>query len=53
MSFLAPVTPGPVLGEGNVIKRGRSVVFLEAVLHDREGRDCADASSMGSIRART
>ncbi|MBI3109159.1 MAG: PDZ domain-containing protein [Candidatus Rokubacteria bacterium] len=53
VSFLAPVTAGPVLGEGSVIERERSVVFLEAVLHDREGRECAHASSMGSIRART
>jgi len=53
VSFLAPVTAGPMLGEGNVIERGWSVVFLEAVLHDREGRECAPASSMGSIRART
>ncbi len=53
VSFLAPVTAGPVVGEGRVLKRGRSVVFLEAVLHDRERRECAHASSMGSIRART
>jgi acyl-coenzyme A thioesterase PaaI-like protein len=53
VSFLAPVTAGPVLGKGSVITRGRSVVFLEAVLHDREGRECAQASSVGSIRART
>ena len=53
VSFLALVTAGPVLGEGHVVKRVRAVIFLEAVLHDREGRDCAHASSMGSIRART
>ena len=52
VTFLAPVTAGPVVREGRVIKRGRSVVFLEAVLHDREGRQCAHASSVGSIRAR-
>ncbi|MEK7369956.1 MAG: PaaI family thioesterase [candidate division NC10 bacterium] len=52
VSFLAPVTAGPVVGEGSVVKRGRSVVFLEAVLHDREGRECAHASSVGAVRAR-
>ena len=52
VSFLAPVTVGPVLGEGHVIKRGRSVVFLEAMLRDHEGRECAHASSVGSIRTR-
>ena len=52
VSFLVPVTAGPVLGEGRVVKRGRSVVFLEAMLRDHEGRECAHASSVGSIRAR-
>jgi len=52
VGFLAPVTAGPVVGEGSVIKRGRSVVFLEAVLRDHDGRECAHASSVGSIRTR-
>lgn len=52
VSFLAPVSTGPVLGEGSVVKKGRSVVFLEAVLRDREGRQCVHATSVGSIRAR-
>jgi len=50
VNFLAPVTAGPVIGEGTVVKKGRSVVFMEAVVRDREGNDFANASSVGSIR---
>ena len=52
LNFLAPVTAGPVIGEGTVVKKGRSVVFMEAVLRDREGNEYAHASSVGSVRAR-
>lgn len=50
VNFLAPVTAGPVIGEGTVVKKGRSVVFMEAVVRDREGNEFAHASSVGSIR---
>jgi uncharacterized protein (TIGR00369 family) len=50
VNFLAPVTAGPVIGEGTVVKKGRSVVFMEAVVRDREGNDFANASSVGSVR---
>ena len=52
LNFLAPVTAGPVIGEGTVVKTGRSVVFMEAVLRDREGNEYAHATSVGSVRAR-
>jgi acyl-coenzyme A thioesterase PaaI-like protein len=52
LNFLAPVTAGPVIGEGTVVKKGRSVVFMEAVLRDREGNEYAHATSVGSVRAR-
>jgi acyl-coenzyme A thioesterase PaaI-like protein len=52
LNFLAPVTAGPVIGEGTVLKKGRSVVFMEAVLRDREGNEYAHATSVGSVRAR-
>jgi acyl-coenzyme A thioesterase PaaI-like protein len=41
-----------VIGEGTVLKKGRSVVFMEAVLRDREGNEYAHATSVGSVRAR-
>lgn len=50
LNFLAPITAGPVIGEGAVVKKGRSVVFMEAVVRDREGNEFARASSVGSIR---
>jgi acyl-coenzyme A thioesterase PaaI-like protein len=46
-----PLTAGPVIGEGTVVKKGRSVVFMEAVPRDREGNEYAHATSVGSIRA--
>jgi acyl-coenzyme A thioesterase PaaI-like protein len=51
LNFLAPITAGPVIGEGTVVKKGRSVVFMEAVVRDREGTEFANATSVGSIRA--
>jgi len=52
VNFLAPVTAGPVIGEGTVVKKGRSVVFMEGILRDREGNEYAHATSVGSVRAR-
>jgi acyl-CoA thioesterase len=52
LNFLAPMTAGPVVGEGTVVKKGRSVVFMEATLRAREGREFAHATSVGSIRTR-
>jgi uncharacterized protein (TIGR00369 family) len=52
VNFLAPVTAGPVIGEGTVVKKGHSVVFMEAVLRDREGNEYAHATSVGSVRTR-
>ncbi len=50
ISFLAPVTQGPVFGEGRVVKRGRSTVFMEAVVKDAEGVELARATSVGAAR---
>ncbi len=50
VNFLAPVTEGPVLGEGRVIRKGRSTVFLEAALRSAAGTEYARASSVGAIR---
>ena len=52
VNFLAPVTAGPVIGEGTVVKKGRSVVFMEGILRDRGGNEYAHATSVGSTRAR-
>jgi uncharacterized protein (TIGR00369 family) len=50
ISFLAPVTKGPVFGEGAVVKRGRSTFFMEAVVKDSDGIELARATSVGSAR---
>lgn len=50
VNFLAPVSQGPVVGEGRVLKKGRSTVFLEATLRDGRGHDYAHATSVGAIR---
>lgn len=50
VNFLVPVTEGPVLGEGTVIRRGRSTVFLEAALRSAAGTEYARASSVGAVR---
>ena len=50
VSFLAPITEGPVVGEGTVLKKGRSTVFLEASVRDGHGHDYALATSVGAIR---
>ena len=50
ISFLAPVTRGPVFGEGTVVKRGRSTFFMEAVIKDGDGVELARATSIGTAR---
>lgn len=50
ISFLAPVTKGPVFGEGTVVRRGRSTFFMEAVVKDAEGTELARATSVGTAR---
>ncbi len=51
VNFLAPLTEGPVLGEGAVTRKGRSTVFLEAALRSSGGTEYA--SSVGAIRRPT
>lgn len=53
ISFLLPVTRGPVFGEGAVVKRGRSTLFLESVVRDADGLELARATSIGVVRRRT
>ena len=53
VNFLAPLTEGPVLGEGAVTRKGRSTVFLEAALRSSSGAEYARSSSVGAIRRST
>jgi uncharacterized protein (TIGR00369 family) len=45
VSFLAPATPGPLVGEGQVIQLGKTVGFVEAKLMDASGTPVARATS--------
>ena len=43
-SFVRPVLPGTVFGEGAVVRLGRTVGFIEGTLTDPDGRVVARAS---------
>lgn len=45
ISFVRPVQKGPIVGKGRVVKRGRSVVFLEGELFDLDGQLLARGTS--------
>ena len=45
VSMLAPARPGRILGEGRVIRRGRSVGFVEGELTSEDGTLLATGSS--------
>ncbi len=43
--FLRPVKIEPLIGEGQVIKAGRSIVFSEAKLYRADGKLCAKTTA--------
>ena len=45
MTLVAPVLEGPIIGTGRVVKAGRRVIFLEAELHDEDGKLLARSTS--------
>ena len=47
--FLAPASPGRVLGRGTAVKVGRSLAFAEASIEDDQGRLLARAQSRFSV----
>jgi uncharacterized protein (TIGR00369 family) len=49
VSMLAPARPGRIKGLGRVIKRGKSVAFIEGELLNAEGTLLATASSTASF----
>lgn len=48
-SYIAPGRPGRLVGTGWIIKRGKSVAFIEAALRNAEGELIATASSTARI----
>lgn len=45
VSFLAPALPGPLVGEGKVLKLGKTIGFVEAQLTSEQGELLARATS--------
>jgi len=45
VSFLSAARPGPLFGEGEVIRLGKTVGFVQGMLLDDDGRVIARASS--------
>lgn len=52
VSFLLAAHPGVYRSHGSVIRRGRSVAFMEAELRDAEERLIARGSSTAALRSR-
>jgi uncharacterized protein (TIGR00369 family) len=49
VSYLAPAKVGPLFGEGQVIKLGSTIAFLEARLTDADGQLIARATSTARL----
>jgi uncharacterized protein (TIGR00369 family) len=47
--FLSPARPGRIIGEGAVVKKGRSISFMEGRLRDRDVRLLTTATSSGQL----
>jgi uncharacterized protein (TIGR00369 family) len=47
--FLSPAKPGRIVGEGAVVKKGRSISFMEGRLRDRDGRLLTTATASGQL----
>lgn len=45
ISFIRPVMPGPIFGNGRLVERGRAIAFLEGELRDAEGALLATGTS--------
>jgi uncharacterized protein (TIGR00369 family) len=51
-TFIAPARAGELIGEGTMVRRGRSIAFMEGRLLDPQGNLLATASATGQIRLR-
>jgi uncharacterized protein (TIGR00369 family) len=52
VSFLKPAKPGVLIGEGRVLKKGRSIAFLSGELRDADGDIVASATATAMIVSR-
>ena len=51
VQFLAPARPGPFVGRGRVVRRGRTVAFLAGDLVDTSGTVVATATATAVVRS--
>jgi len=51
-SFIAPARAGTITGEGTLVRKGRSIAFMEGRLLDPQGNLLTTASATGQIRPR-
>ena len=51
VSFLRPAQPGPIVGEGRVVQRTRTVAFLDGTLMSEDGAIIATATATARIMA--
>jgi uncharacterized protein (TIGR00369 family) len=49
VQFMAPARAGTFIGEGQVVNLGKTIVFMEAKLRDRDGRLVATATASGRL----
>jgi uncharacterized protein (TIGR00369 family) len=49
VNFISPAKVGRIFGTGRVLRRGRSVCFLEGQLHDPDGKPPATATATSKI----
>jgi len=47
--FLSPARPGRIVGDGAIVKKGRSISFMEGRLRDRDGRLLTTATGSGQL----
>lgn len=51
-SYIAPTIPGRIMGEGSVVRRGRSIAFMDGRLTDPDGKLLATSTGTAQIRPR-
>ena len=51
ISYFKPMMPGKIFGEGQIIKMGKSIAFLEAQLFDEQGDVLVKATSTAKLTA--
>jgi uncharacterized protein (TIGR00369 family) len=49
-SYVAPARPGPLFGEGHVVRCGRTIVFMEGRIIGPDGRLIATGTATGQLR---